>query len=941
MNPKNLLRRIGSCAILAALLFSLLLPCAAASKVEMASTSQETAQESPESAQKRVVKVAFPNQKYLSETDENGIRSGYSYEYLCKIAEFANWNLEYITYSDMSPDERILASMEAVQSGEADLMGTMLRSDALEKVYLYPERNYGAVYTTLEALDSNLDISATNYMKKTPLRIAILSAATTRNAELAAFLESSDIQCEYVYCESTQGQLDALHSGTADLMLNVSLTFLPNLKRIVEFAPRPYYFLSGPGNEELIAELDSAIEKINLTDPYFEQRLQDKYFQNTVSDFELTADESQYVQENDTLQVLVLPQYAPFAFLNENDELCGISPSILEQVGAVSGLSFEYHILSEREDLAAEIATGKYSVVMGPVRSQAFAQANSLVLSQAYLETSLTMFSSKAAESKPENERTLALLRDVMDPIAYAYKDIQYYDTVQECLDAVNRGDADYGYANRYSVDFYSNESNHPNLKFLTLSGYNREVGFYVPNSADVHLLSILNKYIRAMSVKDVHSYLSQALSERPSGGLREFTAQNPLLVISVAVVGLSLLFLTVMLALFNRTNKLRNEKLKYAYAAKSEFLSRMSHDMRTPMNGIIGLTGLCLDMELTPELTENLQKIDDSAKYLLSLINDTLDMNKIESNKIVLNKESTDPRAFFDQVVSIAKISAEQKAVNLTVVCGGGPPPIVYMDKVRVQQILFNVLSNAIKFTPPGGSVEFNANCVRESAAKLRVSFTVSDTGIGISEDFLPRVFEPFEQENTAATIHDTGTGLGLAIVKNLVELMGGTIHVISTKGAGTQFFICLTFDVAAQQTVLSVPEAAPLDILAGKRVLLCEDNTLNTQIAVKLLEKKEMLVEHAENGQMAVEQFRQSPSGYYSAILMDIRMPVMDGLEAAKAIRALARDDAATVPIIAMTANAFDEDVQKSMAAGMNAHLAKPIEPQKLYGAIARFLA
>lgn len=359
-----------------------------------------------------------------------------------------------VAYPELSLDDQLLTGMELVQSGEADLIGGMLQNDTLQESFLYPERNYGAVYTTLEALSSNPEISATNYMKKDSLQIAVLETATTRNAELAAFLETANLTCEYIYCDTVEEQLKALQQQRADLLLNVSLTFLPNLKTVAQFAPRPYYFVTGLENESLIQELDAAIEEINLTDPYFEERLEDKYFQNTVADFILTESEEQYVQENNTLQVLVLPQYAPFAFLNDQNELCGISVAILDEIGKTSGITFQYHVISDEEEPAEEIASGNYSVVLGPAHSQAFAEENSLILSQAYMETSLTMFINKSGEKIPENERVLALMNGIGDPIAYEYREIRYYDTIEQCLEAVSRGEADYGYASRYLIEF-------------------------------------------------------------------------------------------------------------------------------------------------------------------------------------------------------------------------------------------------------------------------------------------------------------------------------------------------------------------------------------------------------------------------------------------------------------------------------------------------------
>ncbi|MDD3414928.1 MAG: transporter substrate-binding domain-containing protein [Lachnospiraceae bacterium] len=884
--------------------------------------------------EQRVVKVAYPEQKYLSEIDENGNYYGYTYDYLNKVAEFANWKLEYITYPDMSLNDQIMSGLAEVETGEVDLLGAMLQNKALEEKYLYPENNYGMVYTTLEVLDTNLDITEMNFMQMTPLKVAVLKDAETRNAELKEYVRETGVDCEYVVCETTDEQIEALKNGSADAMLKVSLTFLPDLKQIAQFAPRPFYFASGKGNEDLIEELDEAIEKIRITDPYFESRLSAKYFINTIGDFSLSETEAAYVLQNAKLQVLLFPQYAPFSFVNKKGELCGMSVSILDEIGEKAGIEFEYHIADENQTVDEQMISEEYDIVLGPPHSNTFAEDNGLVLSQPYLEANLTMFLNKAAETKPKSECVLGLVNDVPDPIGYEYKALRYYDTIEQCLDAVNEGEADYGYATRYALDYYTSGNSHRNLVYINLSGYNREVGFYVPNTSKCELLSIINKFIRSTSQKDIHSHLSLALSQKDYGGLREILNNNPLMVIAVVIIICSLVMLTLMMALYSSMNKKRNIKLQLAYTAKSDFLSRMSHDMRTPMNGIIGLTGLTLDLDgLSSEAADNLSKIDESAHYLLSLINDTLDMNKIESNKIVLNREPVNLDSFFNQMIGVVRASAQQKNVKLTAVSDKELNTLVYLDKVRVQQIFFNLVSNAIKFTPENGMVEVKGECMRLDEKQIKTKLVIKDTGIGIDKNFLPKLFEPFEQENDQTTVNYGGTGLGLAIVKNLVEIMGGTIAVKSEKGIGSEFTVELAFDFAGEEVKPVMKEAAFEVCLAGKRVLLCEDHPLNTQIATRLLEKKGMIVEHAENGQVAVDLFRQGLPSYYDVILMDIRMPIMDGIAATKAIRALERIDAKTVPIIAMTANAFDEDVKKSLDAGMNAHIAKPIDQSMLF--------
>jgi signal transduction histidine kinase/ActR/RegA family two-component response regulator len=375
-------------------------------------------------------------------------------------------------------------------------------------------------------------------------------------------------------------------------------------------------------------------------------------------------------------------------------------------------------------------------------------------------------------------------------------------------------------------------------------------------------------------------------------------------------------------------------EEAGVASQAKSDFLSRMSHDMRTPMNGIIGLTGLLrAKKDIPQDAMEDITAIDNSAQYLLSLINDTLDMSKIESNKLTLNPESVSTRTLLDTIIQSVSPAAAAKEITLEIVPINIELEYIRADRVRVQQLFINVLSNAIKFTPRGGKIRIEIECLKQQNGISMSRISIEDNGVGMSEEFLPHIFESFTQENNQISANYTGTGLGMAIVKNLAELMGGTVAVESKLGVGTKVTVCLNFEQAADAEKPQKSGPHNKNVLAGKRVLLCEDHPLNTQIATRLLKKEGMLVECANNGRAAVDAFNQSKIGYFDVILMDIRMPVMDGLTAARTIRTLNRTDAKAVPMIAMTANAFEEDVQKSKVAGMNAHLAKPIDPQLLY--------
>ena len=395
--------------------------------------------------------------------------------------------------------------------------------------------------------------------------------------------------------------------------------------------------------------------------------------------------------------------------------------------------------------------------------------------------------------------------------------------------------------------------------------------------------------------------------------------------------------------------------KAEEASRAKSEFLSRMSHEIRTPMNGIIGMNTIARQNINHPEKAEEcLRKQALSTQHLLSLINDVLDMSKIESGKIEIKRESFYLKDLLEQISTSYYGQAEIRGINYETILEDEIGGSLIGDSLRLNQILNNLLSNAMKFTPAGGTVRLRISEVLETGREIRLKFEVTDTGCGIAEENLDKVFESFEQESSEVTKKYGGTGLGLAIVKRFTELMGGRIWVDSQVGSGSTFAVELPFGIDREEGLGGILEQgtefsgiasnqteshAKFDF-TGRHFLLAEDNEINMEIAVELIGMTGAATDTAENGKEALELFSRSEPGYYDLILMDVHMPVMDGYEATKQIRCLERPDALHIPIFAMTANAFDEDKEESERAGMDAHIAKPLDVEALYRTISRFL-
>lgn len=383
--------------------------------------------------------------------------------------------------------------------------------------------------------------------------------------------------------------------------------------------------------------------------------------------------------------------------------------------------------------------------------------------------------------------------------------------------------------------------------------------------------------------------------------------------------------------------------KAEQANEAKSAFLSNISHDMRTPLNGILGFTELAIHEELPEKKAEYLQKIKTSGVFLLDLINDTLDLSKIESGKILLAPKDVRLEDLLEKVVIPIRSTAALHGVRFVLHRERSHFGCVRVDGLKLQKVFLNLLSNAVKFTPEGGCVELVVEGPADFAAGMNCHVIVRDTGVGISPDFLPKIFQPFAQEDSAWNRNVRGTGLGLSIVKRMVSLMGGRIEVRSELGQGTRFDVWLYLESAKEKAMEECPvdvQQEELQSLAGKKVMVCEDNPLNMEIAQSLLEDRQMQVLCTENGKEAVEAAAAAKEGELAAILMDIRMPVMDGYEAAQAIRDLPREDMKRIPILALSGDAYDEDIQKCQEAGMDGHLAKPINPRQLFQELARLV-
>ena len=519
------------------------------------------------------------------------------------------------------------------------------------------------------------------------------------------------------------------------------------------------------------------------------------------------------------------------------------------------------------------------------------------------------------------------------------------YPKYEDCMEAVNNGLADYTRMPASFIEGFYTKDYYANMTIVADTNIQETLTLAMKAPANVQMYSVLSKAVNSFNDEDKAHIVSQPNLSLPDGvvTLKTVLYTNPVLVIGICVGFVFILSLMAVLFIFysmrTKMMAVKLEKAEETSRAKSDFLSRMSHEIRTPMNAIIGLTNLAiLSRDATPALKEDLNKIDSSAKFLLSILNDVLDMSKIESKKMTVENLPFDMYELIEQIKIMFVPQISEKNLNFDVTCE--LEDTCYLgDKMRINQVLANLMSNACKFTDRGGSVWLSVTESRINENKSKLKFSVKDTGVGINEKDIDRVFNSFEQAE-GSNLRAPGTGLGLSISSSLVSLMGGDLKVKSEPGKGSEFYFIIELPIysgklSEPNNVADKTKNIVLDenILKNMRVLLAEDNDINAEIATELLKMKQISVDRAPNGQEAVNMFAKSSDGEYSAILMDINMPEKDGLTAAAEIRKMNRKDSAEVPILAMTANTFKEDREKAAEAGMTGFLPKPFDAEQLY--------
>lgn len=885
----------------------------------------------------RTLRVAFFPLDCFFEYDENQEITGYGAEYLDKISEYTGYQFEYV------PIDSWLTANEMVTTGELDILMPATKSMVGASSFAFSDYSILDAYLSILTLESRDDLFFSDNETIPHLKIGI-SLPVYEKTNISPYFEQLGIPYEnLVFYDNFGACKKALYEGEIDAVVANIIDMSDDMKLLARLNYIPTYIATSP-NSPFLNDINSALYQIKLEDSAFLSSLYKKYYSKRAT-YPFTKEEAQYINSIEELT---------FAFRDnsghlsdyENGAFTGIYPDLADLLCEKLGVKCNKVLI---EDLTEEDFYSEEKFILSNIYFN-YAWVTDFNLSVTSPCFTLHYYQIQSNKNLPEDSSVkVAAVKNLQLTNAYIFENytedqIVWCNDFKECLEAVMHGNADITILNNYISEFYLSQYRYSSLS-ATLLDFSHATSFAVTNDKDKLITSILNKKLSLVTSDEMDAIILRNASRRENENfLTIFLHRYPLSFMLIVSASLFAVLLLTFMGITVKRSKRQNELLRRATEAKSTFLSQVSHDMRTPMNAIIGFSDICLQEESDlPTIMEYIKKISFSAKHLLNLINDVLDMSKIESGKMELHEEPILDTDLFNSMIDIIKPQMDAKNISFNLINNNSRPLYLVVDQIRVQQIFLNLLSNATKFTPVGGKID----CIIESEFldkdTVNAVITIRDNGIGMSEGFLKELFEPFKQEHSPLTSGQSGTGLGLSIVRYIVGLMGGTIQVNSELGVGSEFIITLTTKVIIPEESSSDP--APLSeakeyTLKDKRILLAEDNLLNQEIAEMFLQMEGMLVEIAENGQKAVELFSNSDTGYYDAVLMDIQMPIMDGFTATDEIRNLAREDAKTIPIIAMTADAFTEDMKESKLKGMDAHLSKPIDSELLYDTLQKLI-
>ena len=890
--------------------------------------------------------------------NEKGARKGYGYELLQTLSGYTGWQFEYVTcdWSDC---------FEKLENGEIDIMGGISYTEDRAEEMLFSDEPMGEEKYYLYADLSRADISASDFKTLDGKKIGVVMG-TEPEVMLTEWEEKHGIKTEHVNISNNEDVKQKLANHEIDCFVSLEESYWAELgiSTITRVGKSSIYYVLNKDRSDLKEELDNAMRALDEAAPFYTADLCKKYFSLDYKPI-LTGEEKAWLKEHGAIRM---------GFLTSDRGVSTYDPATGEITGTITDyIQFAADCLGNQElefqlvgydDKEAELnalKSGEIDMIFhfdqSPNLAEEYrvARTNTTWTANMMAVTNKQLFIENQVNRVAVPQNKISLTRYIA--FYYPQWEIVDCDTQEDAIKLVKDGQAD------CFITGVSSEAKYSKIYgFYSVPLPNPARSCFAVNSGNRSLLSILNKTIKAMPANMLTSSLAMYKSSARKVTLSDFIKDNFFMVLLVSSIVVAAILLTILKLLqkarkaeaaakkaANDTQEL-NAKLQVAVEnaesanrAKSTFLFNMSHDIRTPMNAIIGYADLASrHLDDPAKLEKYMENIQVCGQNLLMLLNNVLDLARIENDKTEMEYSVSDVDKDFRNCIAMFRNQADSKGQTLTVTTHL-LHPYVYVDIPHLTEVCTNLVSNAVKYTGAGGTICCDiTQKPGEKEGWCDTVVTVADNGIGMSQEFQKHIFEPFERERTSTVSKVEGSGIGMGIVKKLVGLMGGTVAVESKIGVGSTFTVTIPCRIASEDETQAKRETNPSDqkCLCGTRILLTEDNDLNAEIATELLQEEGCTVDRAKDGVECVDMLEKAANGTYQLILMDIQMPVMNGYDAAKKIRRMDDPQKAGIPIIAMTANAFTEDRQVALDAGMNDHIAKPINMNVLVPTLRKYL-
>ena len=893
--------------------------------------------------------------------DNNGVRRGFGYELMQALAGYTGWKFEYVK-CDWSN------CFDKLENGEIDIMGDISYTDERAQKMFFSDEPMGEEKYILYADLSNMDIGTSDFKFMDGKRVGVLMDKEPE-IMLTEWENKNGIHTEHVNVNSDEDVKKKLANHEIDCFISLeeSIWSEQGISSVTTIGKSGIYFAINKERSDIKTELDYAMRQLDQDSPFFKADLYKKYFTLDYNQ-SLTGEEKSWLEEHGSIRIGFLNNDPAIFSLDEaTGKLTGMLVEYVSYAKDCLGnqtLKFNIMEYDDYDEMLQALQDHEIDMIFYAGRNPDLAEKKGYTLTNTAWTYSLMAVTDEQYFNEDE-AYTVAVPKEheaLKQHMAFSYPQWKLvdYDSFEDAADMIANEEADCFLMGASQAMIYDNSQ-----KFRSIPLTKTMEACFAVSGGEATLLSVLNKTLKDMPSDMLTSALAIYDSTAGKVTFLDFVKDNMLAffvtagLFALSIIGIILVLLrkarkaeAVAKLAANDTQKL-NDKLEIALKkaeeaslAKTCFLNNMSHDIRTPMNVILGYAQL-MENELNgknlPETLEHLEKLQQSGDLLLSIINNVLDMARIESGRMELDENYCQIEDVWKSLFAVFEEKARKKNIALHYTMNVEHKHVL-TDATKIKEILVNILSNAIKYTPAGGSVMVEVDELPCDESEYMIArIRVSDTGIGMSADYQTRIFEAFTRERNTTKSKITGSGLGMSIVKNYVELLGGTITVESELGKGSTFTVTLKHRMADESYYVNkyIEESGTgSEILEGRNILLAEDNDLNAEIAEAILEHAGLKIDRVEDGIQCVNKIMEMPAGTYDMILMDIQMPRMNGYKATQAIRNLPDRDKACIPIIAMTANAFEEDKRDAIEAGMNGHIAKPIQVDKLLSMLAEIM-